>query len=125
MHLIIQKVNNNPESEYILNIWSGRSALGQKLTFKCGEGADDGIFVSKIGEDSMISDSQEMFREKLMQVLDSSSGGWIIVSIETEHGDILCTSVDDIDEIQVISSHNISLNCSDQDVWMIVSDNYQ
>ena len=73
----------------------------------------------------MISDSQEMFREKLMQVLDSSSGGWIIVSIETEHGDILCTSVDDIDEIQVFSSHNISLNCSDQDVWMIISDNYQ
>ena len=47
------------------------------------------------------------------------------MSIETEHGDILCTSVDDIDEIQVLSSHNISLNCSDQDVWMIISDNYQ
>ena len=27
--------------------------------------------------------------------------------------------------IQVISSHNISLNCSDQDVWKVVSENYE
>ena len=51
-----------------------RFALGQEVTWKCGESADNGLFVNKIGEDSMISDNTELFRESLMRILKRLSG---------------------------------------------------
>ena len=51
-----------------------RFALGQEVTWECGESSEDGVFVSKIGEVSMISDSPELFRESLLQILKNLSG---------------------------------------------------
>ena len=48
-----------------------RFALGQEVTWKCGE---SGLFVNKIGENSMISDNPELFRESLMRILKRLSG---------------------------------------------------
>ena len=58
-----------------------RFALGQEVTWKCGESAEDGVFVSKIGEVSMISDSPELFRESLLQILINLSGRLVEICV--------------------------------------------
>ena len=55
------------------SIHEGRSGLGSEVKMTCGENLNAGLFLSKIGEVDILSESEETFNTKLMDLLRNFS----------------------------------------------------
>ena len=55
------------------SIHEGRSGLGSEVKMTCGENLNAGLFLSKIGEVEMLSESEDTFNTKLMDLLRNFS----------------------------------------------------
>ena len=57
----------------VTSIHEGRSGLGSEVKMTCGENLNAGLFLSKIGEVEMLSESEDTFNTKLMDLLRNFS----------------------------------------------------
>ena len=62
----------NVQASHNFNL--GRTNLGTILELKCGTSEKDGTFIYKIGETEVLSESEELFMEKLNNITRDNSG---------------------------------------------------